>query len=322
MAEKKSGGKLKKLLIFTIVLAVIGGVVLALVLAFSRGNTTTIDRLNSLSTTMVTDNEDTKASYKAMQDKIASTAGVSYYETEIKDFYDLSESLDDVVDFYNEYYVFAKDNKIREKQSKKITKSIRNIKSNQKELKEFLVKSKTIETQSHLQNLWIDYRAKYIEQFKNYQKLFVSLNKVYHGCLGETFAVSNASRNVFDCVDSYMVVIAQDLTALSQQDVKGNKESDYTYTLSAKIEAFGEFCSSYVEDDDSVQMYYYSPYYQTLHNRVAKFESLTGDDFEEVIKSVEEVGGVPVAKYAVPAEADSETQEICSLVKLFVVGGE
>ena len=179
--EKKKGGKLKKLIIALVAISIVVGIVLAIVLSSPKGNKGIIRSLDNVSSISMIDNEESKAEYEAFTQKLSSDANTSHYAVEVLYTSSLSSAVNYVIDYYNDYYIFAKGNKVRKKQDNNIRKALKEIKSLEKQLNKILAESKNIDSSIHMQNKWIAYRKAYAKQFDAYAKLFKALNKVYHG---------------------------------------------------------------------------------------------------------------------------------------------
>ena len=332
MAEKetkKSGGKFKKFIIFLVVIALLAGGVVGLVVLLRGNDKSVAENLNDVSSVTMVDNEEVKADYATLKTKIQSTAAVSYYNDEAASLAKLVGTVDEVADYYNQYYIFAQNNKIHKSNKKKIKKALKNIKNVQKEMNELLDRAEssslTTNASTHLQNMWIDYREMYAQQFENYKILFASLNKVYHGSLGKTVAVNQASKNILNAVDDYMTVLNNEIHGLVKSDTKGNKSTGYNYTFAAKIDGFDKFVQKYIANDETITEYYFIETPKIYHDSIANFYSfLDESNFINVINTIQFDSTEVVADFdkAEITDDDMEADNVCYRVNNFIVGGD
>ena len=154
--EKKTKKKDKKKLI--ILVGLVAAVVLtaSLVLFLPKGRTSK-QNLNDISSITMADNQDIEADYETFVDKIDDDAGVDYYSNEMQLISMLNYAMDEVADYYNEYYPLA--NKTGA-YAPSINGAIGKIRKAQKQLIDILnkVEKDSFDGQTYLQNARLSLR--------------------------------------------------------------------------------------------------------------------------------------------------------------------
>lgn len=320
MAEKKSSGKGKKILIIAIVLVLIVGLVLGLVFLLPKGKSTA-DNFKEVASITIADNEEAKADYALFETKVDETEGVKHYAAEIDALRLIVVAADEVVDFYNEYYVFAENNSY----NGEIEAALSQIKDSQKNLNSIMTDAKPTLVDagiSHVQNVWIDYRVEYLNFVQGMQKLFANMNKAYHEAMGNATVTNAASRAILNTIDSYMTVIVRDVQKLVDINVKGSKSETYTLgNLDAKALSFALFVVRNIQDRSNIESYYVDM--PMAYTTISNFESKFNQGLDKVLDSLELDLFVPEVTYENElTTTDQEAAEMLELVKKFIVGGE
>ncbi|MBO5395195.1 MAG: hypothetical protein J6A28_04800 [Clostridia bacterium] len=318
MAEKKKGGKGKKIAIIMLALLVVA-VTVVLLVVFLPKNKSTADNFKEITSITIADNEESKADYVLFEEKIAKTSGVQYYSDELSAIKSLTNSLDSVADFYNDYYLFAQDNSF----NGQINDGINQIKNSQKKLNDILAAAKLdVEAgMSIIQSTWIDYRATAATFVKGYQKLFEGMNKAYHSSLGNVLVTNDASRVILNTVDAYVAVIISDIDKLVSSNLSGSKESTYSLgDLGAKIEGFSHFVASYIKDQTHIQNFYYTM--PECYGQLAKFEQTFGENLTKLLDTISYNPELEISYSNNLTLTNAQAAALLSNMKAFVLGGE
>ena len=316
MAEKKSGGNKKKIIIIGIALLLVVGVVLALIFFLPKGKATA-EHFNEVCDITIADSEEAKADYNHFKDKVSQTEGVKYYNDEIVSLQRIITSVDEVADYYNDYYIFAANNN----RNKDINDALAKIKTTQKALNDIMAEAKkNIDGgMTHVQNVWVDYRAEFLNLIKHYQKLFGAMNYVYHNQLANITVSNPASQQIFKAVDSYMNVFVKDIQTLVDNNIKGSKAEDYNLgRLKQKATAFANFVDENIEDRENIEAYYMQM--PTGYDYIGMFNEKFGASFEDVIDSISQEGILSYTNEIAATDANAATS--LATTKTFLLGGE
>ncbi|MBE7073515.1 MAG: hypothetical protein E7379_00215 [Clostridiales bacterium] len=317
--EKKKKSPKKKLLIAIGGLVILVAFICVLIVVIPQSKNTQ-ESLNEVSAVSMADNEDVKADYQAFANRVDTTAGAKYYSDEIEGIYNLIETLDDVMDYYNEFLPLAID---VNKYAGPINTHLNNIKNIQKNLNAIMVDAKKDSTDgiTHLQNFWIDYRETFNQQLKEYTSLFSLLNQTYHVSLGNAFAVNEASELVLNSVDDYMNVISNMINSLVEKNIKGSKETDYELgSLIAKIDGFGKFVDKHLTTNRYFIERYYFEGDANIEVLNMFYQSFGQENFVAVIESLEYSSDVLTVNYFTGQNLDSTKLAIAKIVKTFIKG--
>lgn len=311
-------------------LYVVGALVLLAIIAVIiviciPGNTfSTIEVLHSNATTSFL-NEDNKAennNYSILTGKYS--ISVTEYGQEILDVQSLSQTINHVLDFYDEYLVFADDNSVLTKHYKNIKSSLNKASKIQDNLNYQINRINTLENESDTfqRNAWIDFRIEFVNWLTSMQSAINKLNLCWDGCYQLSYSKNIASDLVLDAVDDYIQVILNNYNELIQNDKKSTKLSSYNYTIAGKIKDFRSFVNKELGTRE-FQNYYYvedsQNFYQNFYNDVAKFYDLyEQDNFQKVINSINYEGEI-TEKFE---DIESGSLTVYTYTKTFLIGGE
>lgn len=282
MAEKKAAGKGKKLLIIFIALVAIVAVVLALVFLLPKGKGMA-EQFKEVCAVTIADSEEAKADYAHFEEKVDQTEGVKYYAEEIDALRTMIVSIDEVADFYNEYYLFAQYNKY----NGEIGKAILQIRGSQKNLNSIMaIAKRNIEGgMTHVQNVWVDYRAEFLDLISGYKNLFAAMNKVYHEDLADVTVSNPASQEILKGIEGYMNVFVRDVKKLVDTNIKSSKAETYSLgTLALKVKAFSQFVSKNIIDRKNIERYYLTT--PVAYDYIGMFKEKFNHGFENVIDTI------------------------------------
>ena len=207
MANKKSkdysvGNPKKGLTLLAIVVLI--AIIIVLIIIFIPANTSNAKEIlhNVTSTSYLQDKEEI-TSYEKIGEKLQNSTK-NYYMEEYNNVPILSSTIDKVLEFYDEYLVFAKDNKVLSNNYSAIKKNLNKVISQQKKLNNIVKNVVNLEqdSDSYLQNLWIDYREEYANWLEYNANAISALSKCYEGCFENTLTNNKASKIVLDTIIS------------------------------------------------------------------------------------------------------------------------
>ena len=268
-------------------------IIVVIIVICVPGNTySTIEVLHSNATTSFL-NEDNKAennNYFILTGKYS--ISVTEYEQEIIDVQSLSQTINHVLDFYDEYLVFADNNSVLTKHYKNIKSSLNKASKIQDNLNYQINRINTLENESDTfqRNAWIDFRIEFVNWLTSMQSAINRLNLCWDGCYQLSYSNNIASDLVLDAVDDYIQVILNNYNELIKNDKKSTKLSSYNYTTAGKIKDFGLFVDKEL-GERPFEDYYFDGNTQNFYNDIAKFYDLYKQvNFQNVINSINNNG--------------------------------
>ena len=332
MAKKKESkgykaGNGKKWLYGFGVLALIAIVIVIIVISIPPNTDRAMQLLNKASTNSFLMSPTEKTNYDQFEQKVADSPKVNNYLTvmpkEMADVQTLSMALADVLEFYNDYLLYAQENSNFNKNYKKIKNGIEDALENQTNLNIILnnVKTNLSENSStYLQNAWIDFRNEYVNWLGNYYKTIEGLNNVYTGSLGNVTANNLASKTILNATTDYVEVLYNDFKQLADSDAKNPNASTYNYNLEGKVQAFDDFVDYYIVNDSEIKGYYFSTDVQDKFEKIDKYFALYNEkDMTAAIDSIKLVSSKAVVTKTYTGVEDNENvyRNVCA----FLMGG-
>lgn len=295
MAEKKeyTTGSRKWLMILSIlVLVAILAVVIVLLVP---GNTySMVEVLHSHSTTsfLNIDNTSERENYDKLKNEF--NIAVTGYKQEVEDVETLSQTINNVLDFYDEYTIFAQNNGTLTKNYKSIKSSLNKASKLQDKMNEEIVKLITLSDNSdtYQRNAWIDLRVLYIDWLESMQNAITRLNTCYQKCFNPSFTNNSASTLVLNTIDDYIDVIVDEFNNLKENDKKSGSVEVYSYTIAGKVKLFNAFVRNQVKSENFVD-YTFDEQTKVFYDDVNKFFDLySQEDFKNVIISINPNGAI------------------------------
>lgn len=295
MAEKKeyTTGSRKWLMILSIlVLVAILAVVIVLLVP---GNTySMVEVLHSHSTTsfLNIDNTSERENYDKLKNEF--DIAVTGYKQEVEDVETLSQTINNVLDFYDEYTIFAQNNGTLTKNYKSIKSSLNKASKLQDKMNEEIVKLITLSDNSdtYQRNAWIDLRVLYIDWLESMQNAITRLNTCYQKCFNPSFTNNSASTLVLNTIDDYIDVIVDEFNNLKENDKKSGSVEVYSYTIAGKVKLFNAFVRNQVKSENFVD-YTFDEQTKVFYDDVNKFFDLySQEDFKNVIISINPNGAI------------------------------
>lgn len=295
MAEKKeyTTGSRKWLMILSIlVLVAILAVVIVLLVP---GNTySMVEVLHSHSTTsfLNIDNTSERENYDKLKNEF--DIAVTGYKQEVEDVETLSQTINNILDFYDEYTIFAQNNGTLTKNYKSIKSSLNKASKLQDKMNEEIVKLITLSDNSdtYQRNAWIDLRVLYIDWLESMQNAITRLNTCYQKCFNPSFTNNSASTLVLNTIDDYIDVIVDEFNNLKENDKKSGSVEVYSYTIAGKVKLFNAFVRNQVKSENFVD-YTFDEQTKVFYDDVNKFFDLySQEDFKNVIISINPNGAI------------------------------
>lgn len=332
MADKKQSkgykaGNGKKWLFGFGAIAIIAIVIVLIVISLPPNTDKAMELLNKASTNSFLMSTTERTNYDQFEQKVADSPKInSYMNTmpqEMADVQTLSMTLADVLEFYNDYMLFAKDNSELKKNYKSIKGGLEDAMKNQQNLNALLIKVKnnlSENSSTYLQNAWVDFRSEYVGWLGNYYKAVSALNNAFIGSMGNVTTNSLASKTILDTTTDFVKVLYNDFKEIAQKDAKNPNASSYNYTLKGKITAFDDFVDYYLVNDSEIKNYYFNSAIKDKFEKINSYFHLYGeDDMTNAIDSIEYISNRAVVTKTYTDVEDSEN--VYAEVKVFLMGG-
>lgn len=298
MAEKKSKdytvGSPKKWLTIIAIIVLIAIIVVLIVIFIPADTSNAKEILNEVSATSYLKSEDEKLSYQAVGNKLQNSTK-NYYLDEYNDVLVLSQSIDKVLEYYDDYLVFAKDNSVLSKNYSAIRKNLNAVQDKQEELNEIAENVDRLEDESdtYLQNLWIDYREAYSQWLESNAKAIDALNNCYQGCFDNTLTNNLASNTILNTVDDYLSSILTEYKLVISSDIKNSTTNTYQYTFSGQIASFSNFVDKYIVNYSDISTYSFNENIREKYENINQFFAAFGEaNFISLIDSMNSEGQV------------------------------
>lgn len=306
MAEKKakdgkgySTGNKKWLIAFG-VLVLIAVIVVVILLVIPANTYSMVETLQTASTSTFLINDTEKNNYNDFKSKISGNSLINYYSQEMNDTIILTESLTDVVIYYNQFMVFAEDNDVLKENYKVVKDNLEEAFNDQKEMDNILSEvSKLADTSaSYLQNAMVDFRTNYYHWLDNYKDAISGLSKCYQGCFKGSITNNKASTIILNTVNDFINVITNDFKLLVSSDVKADiSSSNYNYSSHGKILYFESFVDAYLNNNYEINNYLFKADLQDKYQKISDFFTLYNEtNFYEIINSISNSSNYPITK--------------------------
>ena len=272
-------------------LLILVAIIVVIVLLVIPANTySMVETLQTVSQTSFLSSEVEKESYDRFYSKYSSSSILSYYTYEINYISTLSETLGDVLIYYNEFMVFANDNDTLKNNYKTIKDNLDNATEEQKELNNIMsdVSLLADNSVSYLQNAFVDFRAIYYNWLVNYRDAIKALSTCYANCFGQSINNNEASYLILNTVNDFANDITNDFRNLVNSDVKGDtSSSNYNFISRGKIDVFEDFVDNYLNNNYEITNYMFNSSLQSKYETINKFFELYNEpNFYEVIHSI------------------------------------
>ena len=289
MAKKKdyTTGSRKWLIVLSVLvlIAIIAVVIVLLV----PGNTySMVEVLHSHSTTsfLNENNRSEQENYSALMQDMSNE--VTSYMQEIRDVETLSQTINVILKFYDEYIVFAQDNGTLTRNYKSIRSSLNRASRLQEDMNEEIVTiiSLSENSDTYKRNSWIDLRVIYVDWLENMQNAITRLNTCYQNCFDPSLTNNTASTLVLNAVDDYISVITDDFNDLIENDQKSSSIESYNYTMNGRIKLFEAFVNARLTSTNFVNYIFYQRI-KNFYDDVDQFYTVySQEDFKYLLDSI------------------------------------
>lgn len=291
--DYKAGGAKKWLIIFG-VLILIAVVVVAVVLLIPANTYSMIEALQENEEHFFLTDEKEQNDFNEFTLKITSNETLTYYTDEINNVKIISQSMADILGYYNDYFVFAKKNKTLSSNTKIINKYITTANKVQKNMDNLLENTKKLDNDavSYLKNSWIDFRKEFNKYIEAYYKMFASLSKCYKNCFDTSYSKNTASIRILDTANDYVYCIMSDYKIIINNDKKDRiEQGNYAYTSTPKITWFKAFVNKCVVNTSEISRYLYSEDLQLSYAKINDFFKVYREnDFKNMINAISATG--------------------------------
>lgn len=289
---KASGAK--KWLIIVGILVLIAIIVVVIVLCIPANTYSAVERLKQFSQSSFLESETEQTRYSEVEQKIAAST-IDYYSEEVGDIRVLSEGINDILDYYDEFLVLATDNDTLSRNYKTIKNNLEDAMDYQQALNDYMdeISNLSNNADSHLRNLWIDFRVTFTDYLSSMTNVIDALNNCYQGCFEVNLANNLASTIILNTVDDYLTVVTADFNEIVDTDEKNTTSRDYNYLSHGKITLLENFVEKYVVDDSDIVEYNFTESLKSSYQKINSFfELYSQDNFVSVIDSIQSSGDI------------------------------
>ena len=289
MAEKKdyTTGSRKWLIILSVLVLV--AIIAVVIVLLVPGNTySMVEVLHSHSTTsfLNVDNTSERENYDKL--KAGFDIAVTGYKQEVEDIETLSQTINNVLDFYDEYTIFAKNNGTLTQNYKSIKSNLNKASRLQDDMNEEIVTliSLSDNSDTYQRNAWIDLRVIYVDWLESMQNAITRLNTCYQNCFDPSLTTNTASTLVLNAVDDYISVITDDFNDLIENDQKSSRIESYNYTMNGRIKLFEAFVNARLTSTNFVN-YIFHQRIKNFYDDVNQFYTVySQEDFKYLLDSI------------------------------------
>lgn len=289
MAEKKdyTTGSRKWLIVLSVLVLV--AIIAVVIVLLVPGNTySMVEVLHSHSTTsfLNVDNTSERENYDKL--KAEFDIAVTGYKQEVEDIETLSQTINNVLDFYDEYTIFAKNNGTLTQNYKSIKSNLNKASRLQDDMNEEIVTliSLSDNSDTYQRNAWIDLRVIYVDWLESMQNAITRLNTCYQNCFDPSLTNNTASTLVLNAVDDYISVITDDFNDLIENDQKSNSIESYNYTMNGRIKLFEAFVNARLTSTNFVNYIFYQRI-KNFYDDVNQFYTVySQEDFKYLLDSI------------------------------------
>ena len=289
MAKKKdyTTGSRKWLIILSVLVLV--AIIAVVIVLLVPGNTySMVEVLHSHSTTsfLNVDNTSERENYDKL--KAEFDIAVTGYKQEVEDIETLSQTINNVLDFYDEYTIFAKNNGTLTQNYKSIKSNLNKASRLQDDMNEEIVTliSLSDNSDTYQRNAWIDLRVIYVDWLESMQNAITRLNTCYQNCFDPSLTNNTASTLVLNAVDDYISVITDDFNDLIENDQKSNSIESYNYTMNGRIKLFEAFVNARLTSTNFVNYIFYQRI-KNFYDDVNQFYTVySQEDFKYFLDSI------------------------------------
>ncbi len=284
----------KKLLSIVAILVLIAIIAVVIVLCIPANTYSAVERLKQFSQSSFLESPSEQREYSQVEEKIAAST-LDYYITEIDDIRVLCDGINDILDYYDEFLALATDNDILSDNYKTIKNNLEDAMEYQQSLNSYMeeILGLSNNADSHLRNLWIDFRVTFTDYLSGMTSVIDALNNCYQGCFEVNLANNLASTIILNTVDDYLTVITADFKDIVETDEKNTTSRDYNYITHGKITLLNDFVEAYIVDDGNIVEYNFTDSLKTSYQEINSFfELYNQENFISLIESINSNGEI------------------------------
>lgn len=277
-----SGEKIKsKKWIIVLSVVILVAIAVTLIIVFLPKNVSNaVERTNTQTQTMFLKQDKNKKLYKDFQTKITNIEAINkVYGQETQNVYTLTLAVNQIMDFYNDYIVFAEDKSTFQSNYGVIMKNYDVANTEQKKMEDVIVKVMQElgdQDNTFFESYWKEFRGYYVKYLNCYVTVINSLCEIYKDCVPNGILANQLTNLVLDNVDNYLNLINKDF-----------EKSTY------KIQYLNNFISYLdIKNNNVLIKYNFSEELQESYSLISTFETIYGKDktLSSVIDSINENG--------------------------------
>ncbi len=310
MTERKLFNK--KWLIALSILVLIAITVTMVIVFLPKKTSRAVEKVYENESTMFLQSENEKILYNSFVDKLEV---VSSYQSEAKFARTLSETMHDVVVFYNASLVYCESNGTFQDNYGKIVSGIDRANESKVRMNNMLSEiQEKIEagSLSNLSTAWRDYRKEFVVYVTEYSNAIEGMSAVYKDCLPKGVRQNQFTYDVLDSVNFFLDYIIEDYSYMVNVDVRDNSTTS-TFAGGVKVNKLENFVNVYLNNKQTISSVEYSSSLQDYMTKIKEFKNLYKASLGDVIKSIK-------ADYGFTG-ISQDTQGLLATVKTFLNGG-
>ena len=290
--DNKKKGRNKFIKIFAGLLLV-ALIVVAIIYFVPTNKASLVQSFGNARENMLLNNSKNLNEYNTFNTKVKNNSRVKVYSTEIESYVDLTSSVNQVMDYYNDFLKYAQSNRTYKNYNGKVISYLGKANSNAKEMNEIISQAVklTDSKETYLRSSWLNYRKTFSSWLSNYTKAFESLYQIYSGCYGETISINTASKTNMKTVVAYMNSLTKASAALVENDKSHNEISSYNFEYNGIIKNLKTFVNKNIAISSESELYYYQTDIQEKYASINNF--LKTNTFESLIETIENDGTFP-----------------------------
>lgn len=295
MAEKKKINK--KWLIAIAILVLIAVVVVLVIVLLPKNTSKAITQVKAQSEKVYLKDNEEKEMFDSFQRKINVSA--TDYNEEVASAKKIAIVIQEVLDFYNDYVIYATNTKVFQNNYNVIMDGFKDANLYQKEMNAIAheVYNKVDNSTTFTKGAWLDFKTVYVKYVKSYAKAFRGLNNVFVSCVPHGVINNDFTVKVLATVDNYLTVI--------------NKGFDSR----AKIVNYAsDFVKNYL-NADLLSKYKFSENLQKKLTSINEFDQVYGKTIQDLIESVDKNG------FTIKVIEADKNGQILTDSQLFLIGG-
>lgn len=285
MAEKKKKKKFVKILACILFIAIVVGGIL---LFIPTDKSSLVETLSSVNGTMLLQDSESDENYSTFKRKIENNDAVKVYSDEMDAIELISDSIGNVVKYYNYYIKFAQSNRNYKNHNGKAKSELNSAVQNINSLNSIISETNKMDAKATiLKNAWVEYRGEFLNYLTHCGNAFNSLGEIMRGCFGEAVTVNEATKTNIKAVNDYMSVLKDKVGGIVDSDKTSSSTSDFSLTYKGIAVEFKNFTNKYFDKDnfDYDKEYFFSANKKEKHQTILEF--LKTNSFKSVIESID-----------------------------------